>query len=67
MDGFVRYKKRLWDDKVDMTLTLNIRNLLDDDDLIPVAANPNEASMGLVAVWRIPTERTYSLTAKFNF
>jgi outer membrane receptor protein involved in Fe transport len=67
MDGFVRYKKRLRDDKVDMTLTLNIRNLLDDDDLIPVAANPNEASMGLVAVWRIPTERTYSLTAKFNF
>lgn len=67
MDTFVRYKRKIRDDKVDMTLTLNIRNLLDDDDLIPVAANPNEGSMGLVAVWRIPTERTYSLTAKFNF
>ena len=67
MDGFVRYKKRIRDDRIDMTLTLHVRNLLDDDDLIPVAANPNEASMGLVAVWRIPTERTFSLTAKFNF
>ena len=67
MDGFVRYKRRIWDDKVDMTLTLNIRNLLDDDDLIPVAANPNEGSSGLIAVWRIPAERTYSLSARFSF
>ena len=67
VDGFVRYKKPIMNDKVDMTLTLNIRNLLNEDDLIPVAANPNEGSMGLVAVWRIPTERTYSLTARFNF
>ena len=67
MDGFVRYNKPIMNDKVNMTLTLHVRNLLDDDDLIPVAANPNEASMGLVAVWRIPTERTYSLTAKFKF
>lgn len=67
MDGFVRYKRAIMNDSVNMTLTLNVRNLLDDDDLIPVAANPNEGSMGLVAVWRIPTERTYSLTAKFSF
>ena len=53
-------------EKVDMTLTPNIRNLFDEDDLIPVAANPNEGSTGLVAVWRIPAERTYSLTAKFT-
>ncbi len=50
MDGFVPYKKPLQDGKVGMTLTLNVRNLLNDGDLIPVAANPNEASMGLVAV-----------------
>ena len=67
MDGFVRYNKPIMNDKVDMTLTLNIRNLLNEDDLIPVAANPNEGSAGLVAVWRIPTERTYSLTTKFSF
>lgn len=67
VDSFVRYKTKIMDDKVDMTLTLNIRNLFDDDDLIPVAANPNEGSTGLVAVWRIPTERTYSLSARFNF
>lgn len=67
LDGFVRYNRKIWDDKVDMTLTLNIRNLLDDDDLIPVAANPNEGSSGLVAVWRIPQERTYSLRARFRF
>lgn len=67
LDSFVRYRTKILDDKVDMTLTLNIRNLLDDDDLIPVAANPNEGSTGLVAVWRIPTERTYSLSARFSF
>jgi len=67
MDSFVRYKKPLRDGKVVMTLTLHVRNLLDNDDLIPVAANPNEGSMGLVAVWRIPTQRAYSLSAKFNF
>ncbi len=66
-DAFVRYRKPIMGEKVDMTLTFNIRNLFDEDDLIPVAANPNEGSTGLVAVWRIPTERTYSLTAKFNF
>jgi hypothetical protein len=67
MDSFVRYRKPLRDGKVVMTLTLHVRNLLDNDDLIPVAANPNEGSMGLVAVWRIPTQRAYSLSAKFNF
>ncbi|MDA0346649.1 MAG: TonB-dependent receptor plug domain-containing protein [Verrucomicrobia bacterium] len=67
IDSFVRYKRKIMDDKVDMTLTLNIRNLFDDDDLIPVAANPNEGSTGLVAIWRIPTERTYSLSARFSF
>ena len=44
MDSFVRYKTRIFGDKVDMTLTLNIRNLFDEDDLIPVAANPNSAA-----------------------
>jgi len=67
VDTFVRYRTKIWDDKVDMTVTLNIRNLLDDDDLIPVAANPNEGSLGLIAVWRIPQERTYSLSARFSF
>jgi hypothetical protein len=67
LDSFVRYRTKIFDDKVDMTVTLNIRNLLDDDDLIPVAANPNEGSAGLVALWRIPTERTYSLSARFSF
>ena len=67
MDSFVRYKTRIFGDKVDMTLTLNIRNLFDEDDLIPVAANPNNGSTGLIPVWRIPAERTYSLSARFNF
>jgi len=67
MDSFVRYKTRILGDKVDMTLTLNIRNLMDEDDLIPVGANPNKGSTGLIPVWRIPAERTYSLSARFNF
>ena len=67
VDGFVRYNTRIFDDKVDMTLTLNVRNLFDEDDLIPVRANPNAGSSGINAIWRIPQERNWFLSARFGF
>ena len=47
----------------DWHLQLNIRNLLDEDDLIPVVANPDLT----IPVVRIPAERTWELRSTFRF
>ncbi len=48
---------------IDWQVQLNIRNLLDNDDLIPVVANPD----GTIPVYRIPAERTWELRSTFTF
>jgi hypothetical protein len=44
-------------------LQLNIRNLFDEDDLIPVVANPDLT----IPVYRIPAERTWELRSSYRF
>jgi outer membrane receptor protein involved in Fe transport len=44
-------------------LQLNVRNLLDEDDLIPVVANPDLT----IPVVRIPAERTWELRSTYRF
>ncbi len=44
-------------------LQLNIRNLFDEDDLIPVVANPDLT----IPVYRIPAERTWELRSTYRF
>lgn len=46
-----------------LRVQLNIRNLFDEDDLIPVVANPD----GTIPVVRIPDERTFELRATFSY
>jgi len=60
-DAWVGYRKKF--KTFDWHLQLNVRNLLDDDDLIPVAADPN----GGIPVQRITTGRTWDLTSTFKF
>jgi len=48
---------------VEWNLQLNIRNLFDEDDLIPVVANPDLT----IPVYRIPAERTWELRSTFRF
>ncbi|MBD5780066.1 TonB-dependent receptor plug domain-containing protein [Pelagicoccus sp. NFK12] len=63
IDAFVRYKRKLFEDRVDWTLQLNINNALNEDDLVPVVANPD----GSFPVYSIPAERTFTLRSTFEF
>ena len=63
VDTWVGYGRRIMDDRVDWRLKLNIRNLIGDDDLIPVAVQPD----GSVINGRIPMGRTWELSSSFSF
>jgi hypothetical protein len=61
-DVWVGYRRKL-SDKVTWEVQLNIRDLFAEDDLIPIASNPD----GSIAQARIPAETTWSLTNTFSF
>jgi outer membrane receptor protein involved in Fe transport len=63
LDFFVSRTQKLFNGKVDWTLQLNIRNVLDNDDLVPIAKNYN----GAVASYFIPNPRTFMVTSTFKF
>lgn len=63
VDAWVGYKISIMDGKVDWGIQLNVRNLLNDDDLIPVAANPD----GRVVANRIPVPLTWEIRNTFSF
>jgi hypothetical protein len=44
-------------------LQLNVRNLLDDDQLIPAAAQPD----GSISSWMAPQGRIFMLRSTFEF
>ena len=48
---------------IDWRVQLNVRNLLDEDDLIPVRADPDFG----ISVVRIPVEQTWELSNTFRF
>jgi hypothetical protein len=62
-DGWIRYTRRLFRDKVGWTLQLNVRDLLGSQELIPVTAQPN----GQVASARIPQPDKWTLTSTLSF
>jgi len=62
LDGWIGYTRKIFDDKITWRVQLNVRNLLDDDDLIPVVAQPDKS----IAAWRIPSPRTFSLRSTFE-
>lgn len=62
VDAWIGYEKRVWD-KYDWKIQLNIRNLTNDDDLVPTFANPD----GSVAGWRIQQPIRFELTNKLRF
>ncbi len=63
LDSWIGYTRKLFGDKITWRVQLNVRNLLDEDDLVPVAAQPD----GSIAAWRIPSPRTFSLRSTFEF
>ena len=65
VDGWIGWGRPLALGSVDgqWKLQLNVRNLLDDDDLIPVVANPDLS----IPVYRIPSARTWELRSTYRF
>lgn len=62
-DVFFGYKKKIFDDRVDWKVQLNIRNAISEDEDIPVKTNPD----GTVAVVRVPNPTEWFLTNTFSF
>lgn len=62
-DLFARYRTRAWNDRVGLTLQLNVENVFEDGHLQPVGVNYNGAPYG----FRIIDSRKFSLTATFDF
>lgn len=62
-DAWVGYKFSILGGKVGVDLQLNVRNVANEGDLVPVAANPDGKTVGY---W-IGEGRTFDLTASFSF
>jgi hypothetical protein len=58
-----RKKIRAFGQRIDWTVTLNLRNINADDELIPIGANAD----GTYGTVRIPPERTWSITNNFTW
>jgi outer membrane receptor protein involved in Fe transport len=62
-DLWVNYSRPIMNGKIDWKVQLNIRNLIGDQDMIPVVTNPD----GIVAVTRNPPSREIFLSNTFSF
>jgi hypothetical protein len=66
VDTWLRYRRKLFDGKVDWTIEFRVKNLnTDADDLIPVASNQREVYD--VAIWRAGSPRIWEITNTFKF
>jgi outer membrane receptor protein involved in Fe transport len=69
-DGWLSYQRRIFGDKVNWKIQLNVRNLLNDNLMIPVKANPvteGDLDTFQVAAYRIGAKRTWELSSTFSF
>lgn len=62
-DFWFGYKRKIMDDKVDWRVRLNVRNAIGEDELIPIAVQPN----GDLINGRIPNGMTWELSNRFSF
>jgi len=62
-DLFVNYKTRVWHDKINMTVQLNVENVFEDGHLQTVGINYD----GTPYAYRIIDSRKFTLTTTFDF
>jgi len=62
-DAWVGYARKLWRDKVRWSIQLNVRDVLNKDELVPVMAQPD----GTIAAWIAPQGRLFTLRSTFEF
>jgi hypothetical protein len=63
VDVFASYGRRLWKDRLDWKVQVNVRNALGTDTLIAINAQPD----GSIAAYRVPPEKRIYLTNSFSF
>jgi outer membrane receptor protein involved in Fe transport len=69
-DGSISYQRKIFDNRIGWKLQLNVRNLLNDNLLIPVKANPvtiGDLKSREIAAYRIGEARNWTLTSTFSF
>jgi len=62
-DMWIGYRTKLFDDKVDWRIQLNVRNVFADGDPVPVQTQPD----GSIARVAIPVPRSFVLSNTFSF
>jgi hypothetical protein len=62
-DVFIKYNRKVWSNKVGMTLQLNVDNVFEDGHLQVTAVNYDGSPYG----YRIVDSRLYKLSAAFDF
>ena len=62
-DGWVSYQTKLWNDRVDLKIQLNVRNIGVGNELRPLAVWPD----GRVVQWTIREPQRWTLTSTFSF
>ncbi len=63
VDAWVGYGRKLWRDRIDWKVQLNVRNILGDQDPIAITVQP----WGETAMARLAPERRWFLTSTFGF
>lgn len=63
VDLWAGYQFKIFDEKVNWRIQLNVRNILGQNDLIPITVQPD----GTPGTYRIPEPTTFTLTNTFEF
>jgi hypothetical protein len=63
VDVFASYGRRVWKEKIEWRVQVNVRNALGTDNLIAINAQPD----GSIAAYRVPPEKRIYLTNTFSF
>lgn len=70
LDGWIAYQRTIFKDKIGWKVQLNVRNLLNDNLLVPVKSNAvaiGDRSNYSWAAVRIGAERGWTLASTFTF
>lgn len=71
LDGFLGYRRKIFKGKLDWSVQVNIRNLLDDDELIPQRGYGRKQADGTTRFWitnyNVPDPRRFILTNTITF
>jgi hypothetical protein len=71
LDAFLGYRRKFSQGKYEWSVQLNVRNVLDDDDLIPQRAYGRKQSDGTTKFWitnyNVPDPRRFILTNTISF